>query len=527
MNPALPQARRLLALALVSAGCAPLLANPPLQPHVFDVRDFGAKGDGRTLDTDAVNKAILAADAAGGGTVVFTPGTYVTASIHLRSNLTLLLEAGATLQAVDDKVAPYDLPEPNDFGDKLHYQDYGHSHWKNSLIWGIGLHDVSILGPGLIHGKGLNNGLNLLTGAYKDGGPGAGNKAIALRDCRNVTLRDFSVLHGGHFGILATAVDNLTIDNLKIDTNRDGMDIDCCLNVRITRCSVNSPWDDGICLKASYALGYLRPCNNIIISDCYLAGNFDEGTLLDATFKRSDAAYKSYRTGRIKLGTESNGDFKNIAITNCVFDDCRGIAIESVDGSHIEDVAISNITMRHVAGSPIFIRLGNRARGPGGTPVGTIRRITIDNLVASDADWRLGCIVSGIPGHPVEDIRISNVRIQEQGGGERDLAERVPPEAEAKYPEPEMFGDMPSYGFFLRHVSGAEMNHVKVDFVKPEARPAFALTDVQGASFDHIDAKRGAGDAGVFSLRHVSDFTVTESPGVPDTRLAAGEQQRL
>jgi hypothetical protein len=197
---------------------------------------------------------------------------------------------------------------------------------------------------------------------------------------------------------------------------------------------VNSPWDDGICLKASYGLGKIRHCENITISDCYLAGNFDEGTLLDATFKRSAPEYQSYRTGRIKLGTESNGDFKNIAITNCVFDDSRGIAIESVDGAHIEDVAISNITMRHVANSPIFIRLGSRLRGPGNPPVGTIRRITVDNLVASDADWDLGSVISGIPGHPIEDLRFSNLRIVQQGGGPKELGERMPPEEERSYP---------------------------------------------------------------------------------------------
>jgi polygalacturonase len=418
------------------------------------------------------------------------------------------------------------MPEPNEWGDKFNYQDYGHSHWQNSLIWGIGLENVSILGPGRIHGRGLNCGFNRFADEakgekrYKDGGPGNANKAIALRDCRNVILRDFSILHGGHFGVLATGVDNLTIDNLKIDTNRDGMDIDACQNVRITKCSVNSPWDDGICLKTSYGLGKIRHCDNITISDCYLAGNFDEGTLLDGTFKRSVTEYKSYRTGRIKLGTESNGDFKNIAITNCIFDDCRGIAIESVDGAHIEDVAISNITMRHVANSPVFIRLGSRLRGPGNPPVGTIRRISIDNVVASDADGHYGCILSGIPGHPIEDIRISNVRIVQQGGGARELGERVPPEEERAYPEPGMFGDMPSYAFFIRHAQGIAMNHVKIDYVNPEGRPAFVLADVQGASFDHLDLKRGVAVAPLFDLRGVGDFSVEASRGIADVQIA-------
>ena len=506
----------LLATLALSAAAPIARGQAPGRPAAYDVRSYGAAGDGRTLDTASINRAIDAAAAAGGGTVVFPAGTYVSASIHLQSNITLYLEAAATIQAVDDSIAKYDFPEPNPW---TAYQDYGHSHWHNSLIWGEGLRNVSILGPGLIYGKGLNNGHNF--GVYKDGGRGTGNKSIALKNCRNVILRDFSILHGGHFGILATGVDNLTIDNLKIDTNRDGMDIDCCRNVRVSNCSVNSPWDDGICLKASYALGSARPCENITISSCFVSGNFDEGTLLDATFKRSLPSYKSYRTGRIKLGTESNGDFKNIAITNCVFDDCRGIAIESVDGSVIEDVAISNITMRHVANSPIFIRLGNRARGPGPPPVGAIRRVSIDNIVASDASGDLGCIISGIPGHPIEDLRISNVRIVQQGGGSGDLSAVSPPEEEKSYPEPGMFGAMPSYGFFIRHARGIEMSHVKVDFSSPEARPAFVLDDVQDAWFDHINARRGEGGAPLFEFRKVSDFSVTDSRNCPDTRTPA------
>jgi polygalacturonase len=512
--------------ALLSiSGAAAVAATAPSvsAPRVFDVTAFGATGDGKTLDSEAINRAILAAAATGGGTVLVPPGTYLSASIRLKSDITLYLEAGSIIEAADPKVAPCDQPESNDFADTHHYQDFGHSHWQNSLIWGVGLKNISIIGPGLIHGKGLDNGFNRFADEskgekrYHANPPGSGNKAIALRDCQNVILRDFSLLHGGWFGILATGVNNLTIDNLKVDTNRDGMDIDACNNVRITRCSVNSPWDDGICLKASYALGKIQHCENITISDCFLAGSFDEGTLIDGTFKRSAPEYKSYGTGRIKLGTESNGDFKNIAITNCVFDASRGIAIESVDGSHIEDVAISNITMRHSQNSPIFIRLGSRLRGPDHPPIGTIRRVSITNVVASDSDWTLGCIISGIPGHPIEDIKISDIHLLQQGGGTKELGDRVPPEEENKYPEPGMFGHMPSYGLFARHVKGLELYHITLDYAQPEARPAIVLDDVQDVSFDHLKAKRGTENAPLFDLRNVTDFSVTNSRGIADT----------
>lgn len=150
---------------------------------------------------------------------------------------------------------------------------------------------------------------------------------------------------------------------------------------------------------------------------------------------------------------------------------------------------------------------------------GAIRRMNIANIVASDADGTLGSIISGIPGHSIEDIRISNVRIVQQGGGTKELAERVPPEEEAKYPEPGMFGAMPSYGFFFRHVAGLEMDHVKIDYVQPEARPAFVLDDVQDARFDHLNVGRGTDTAPLFDLHDVTDFAVQGSRAIDDTRV--------
>src|SRR3712207_1601097 len=190
---------------------------------------------------------------------------------------------------------------------------------------------------------------------------GLGNKAIALKLSRNVTLRDFSVLMGGHFALLATGVDNLTIDNVKVDTNRDGFDIDACRNVRISNVSVNSPNDDAIVLKSSYGLGFARATENVTITNCQVTG-YDLGTFFDGTFKRTQelAPDRDRVTGRIKFGTESNGGFKNITISNCVFDRSRGLAIETVDGGLIEDIVVTNLTMRDVTTAPIFLRLGRR-----------------------------------------------------------------------------------------------------------------------------------------------------------------------
>src|SRR5437879_6247189 len=318
--------------ASISTSATQSSANP--SQLFVDARALGAAGDGGALETAAINRAIEAAAASGGGTVYLRSGKYRCYFSHLESNVALLQDQGATIVAADpasDPAQSYDPAESNKPWED--YQDYGHNHWHNSLIWGEGLNDVSILGPGLIWGKGLSRGWG--AGPVAENA-GVANKAIALKNCRNVLLRDFSILHGGHFGILATGVDNLTIDNLKIDTNRDGMDIDCCRNVRVSNCSVNSPWDDGICLKRSFALGYARASEMVTISDCVVSGSFAEGTVLDGTFQRFAADDKVDRNGRIKFGTESNGGFKNITVTNCVFDGCWGLALETVDGGLLE-----------------------------------------------------------------------------------------------------------------------------------------------------------------------------------------------
>lgn len=520
---------------------------------VYDVRMYGAKGDGRTLDTAAVNRAIEAAAAAGGGTVRFPAGTYLCFSIHLKSNITLELNQGATILAADPKESKgsYDAPEPNEWD---MYQDFGHSHWQNSLIWGIGLENVAITGPGLIDGKGLTRrsprprrrlqpgdtptslgggqtGVQVQSPLGESDDPtvmnGLGNKAISLKLCRNVLLRDFSVLNGGHFALLATGVDNLTIDNVKVDTNRDGFDIDACRNVRVSNASVNSPNDDAIVLKSSYALGFARATENVTITNCLVSG-YDIGSLLDATYKRNvkEAPDHDGPTGRIKFGTESNGGFKNITISNIVFDHCRGLALETVDGGLIEDVTITNITMRDVVNSPIFLRLGSRMRGPAGMPIGALRRVQISNVIAYNADPRYASIISGIPGHNIEDVRLSNIRIYYQGGGTLAQAALTPPEKETNYPEPSMFGELPAYGFFIRHVNDIELNNVEISYAKEDMRPAFVINDVNGASFFHVKAQRAA-NSFAFVLQNVSDFSAYQCKGVPDTQFERAEQKKF
>ena len=484
----------------------------------YNVKDYGAKGDGSHIDSPAINAAIEAASEKGGGTVYFPAGIYQSYSIHLKNNISLYLDHGAVLKAaVPTDSMHYDLPEENPSDD---YQDFGHSHWKNSLIWGIGLHDITIEGFGLIDGSE-----GITRGQAKQNGHPAANKAIALKECRNVTIRDISMLKCGHFAMLLTGVDNLTIDNVRCDTNRDAFDIDCCANVRVSNCQVNTLNDDAIVLKCSYGLGYAKATENVTITNCHVSG-YDPGTMLDGTYQKTITAApdRDGPTGRIKMGTESNGGFKNITISNCTFDHCRGLALETVDGAIIEDITIDNIAMRDICNSPIYVRLGNRARGPKELPFSVIQRVKLSNIVVKDADCRYASMNFGLEGHMIEDITLSNIHIQYRGGltmedvrlqrgansfftrtnsaanGTPDTRrnrsqavdekkERDPydvPQMEHGYPEPSSHGILPAYGLFISHARGVTIDNVTLETINEDKRPPIVLMDVEDIKLSNM-----------------------------------------
>lgn len=478
---------------------------------VYNVIDFGAKGDSTAFDTDAINMAIETAASNGGGTIYFPAGKYLSFSIRLKSNITLHLDNGAFLIAADPNQGKggYDAPEPNPTD---MYQDFGHSHWHNSLIWGENIENIAITGHGWIIGAGLT----------REGRrtPGLANKAIALKLCRNVILKDFTVLRGGHFCLLATGVDNMTIDNVKLDTNRDGFDIDCCRHVHISNCSVNSPFDDAIVLKSSYGLGFARFTEDVTITNCSVSG-FDIGTFLDGTYKKENAHRVPDRgvvTGRIKFGTESNGGFRNITISNCTFEFCRGLALETVDGGILEDISVSNITMRDCMGAPFFLRLGSRMRGPEGIPVGKLRRVNISNVVAYGANPDYASLLMGIPGYDIEDVRISNIFILAKGGAPAEQAGLQVPEKENAYPDPQEFGKIPAYGFFVRHARNMNFTDIELKLENDDPRPPFIIEDAKGISFNNVKASHGKG-VPTFVLKNVTDFKTVDCGDVPDKKL--------
>jgi hypothetical protein len=217
----------------------------------------------------------------------------------------------------------------------------------------------------------------------------------------------------------------------------------------------------------------------------------------------------------LKFGTESNGGFKNITISNCIFSYSRGLALETVDGGSIEDVTISNITMRDIVNAPIYIRLGARMRGPEGVAVGKLRRVTISNVIIHNGPTEQGVLIAGIPDHPIEDLRLENIRIDYAGGGTAKMAATRPSDHEKDYPEPANHGPTPAYGVFARHVARLQMSDIKLSYANDEARPPFVIEEVTGLDVANVNAQRAPG-VPAFVLRNVLNLRTTRVQGIAD-----------
>jgi polygalacturonase len=474
-----------------------------------DVRRHGARGDGVAIDSPAINRAIDAAAKRGGGTVVVPAGRYLCFTLRLRDNIALVLSAGATIVAADPDThgAHYDPPE-NYMEEQ--FQDFGITHVHNSLIRGDGVSNVAILGPGMLLGLGLDRegpgdrwharpgwqsaaalGISpreLALRDEKERAPvGRANKTVGLMNCRNVRLHGFTILQAGHFGVIAHGCTSMQIESLVIDTDRDGIDIDACRDVRVVNCTVNAPKDDAIVLKSSYALGRAVMCEDILISGCKTSG-YAMGSLLDGTYRPSDYAApdKLGPLGRIKLGTETNGGFRNVRISNCICTASRGILMGIVDGGTLEDVSVSGILLRNPVNHPLFVHHGARMRAPRGTPVGRIRRVRFEDIAISGAHPRFPCGVEGIADAPVEDLTFRNIDIAAAGGGTREDAARVPEYRRETSLEVSYLGTLPAAGFYARHARRLTIRDVSLRTAAADARPVVALRNVEGAIVDGI-----------------------------------------
>ena len=522
--------RRTFAASVATMMVAPAAARAAIHTRpadgVYNVRSYGARGDGRTVDSPAINAAIVDASRAGGGTVLVPPGHYISFSIRLLDNVTLLLARGCVLEAADPAThkGGYDLSESN-FVEQ--FQDFGITQFHCSLIYADGATNIAIGGQGLIHGKGL---LHEDTAARWHGVPGyrspaeqgmtprqarlsnpkeaalegQGIRAVGIKNCRNVRLSDFTVLQGGHFSVHLLGVTNAVLDGLTVDTNRDGIDVDCCRDVIVSNCVVNAPMDDAIVLKSSYALDRKQLCENITVTGCRTSG-YDMGTLLDGTFQTKTRWGRII--GRIKMGTESNGGFRNILITNCRCDHSRGILIGVIDGGVMEDVIVSNINLHQPLNHPLFVRQAARLRAPQGTQVGACRRIAFSDVMASDVDARFACGVAGIVDGWIDDVSFDNIHVASAGGGTAADAALVPPERRESSLEVNFLGTMPAFGFWARYARNLRLSNMTFDLAQPDARPAIALDKVHGTIIDGMRADTDAATA--VRLTACEDVTTT------------------
>ena len=421
-------------LAAVSAAAA--------RPALINVREQGAAGDGQRLETKAIQQAIEACAGAGGGTVYFPPGKYLSGTIYLKSNVALHLERGAVLlgsKNLEDYPATV-----------AQYRSYTDNYTERSLLYGENLENVALEGGGTIDGQGA-----AFQGAYQ-----VRPYLIRLVGCRKVAVSEVTLQDAAMWVQHYLACENVYIRGITVasrcNANNDGIDIDSCERVRIADCDISSG-DDAIVLKSTSS----RACRNVTITNCVLstAGN------------------------ALRLGAESHGGFENIAISNCAIYEARlaGVALEIVDGGVMERVNVSDITMNQV-GAPIFVRLGNRARrfqeGKAKPAVGRLRNVILSNVQAAGAG-KTGCSITGLPGHLVEHVTLENVRLWFEGGGTREDGRRALPEVPDKYPEFSMFGVLPAYGFYCRHVRRLTFHNVEVYAPKDEERLPLATDDVE------------------------------------------------
>jgi polygalacturonase len=441
-------------------GALPLSVSAAAAVPGFNVKDHNASGDGVHSDTRAIQSAIDACSKSGGGTVFFPAGTYLSGTIVLKSHVTLHLDPGAVLLGSKD-LSDYPQHVPA-------IRSYTDTYTDKSLVYSEDADNIAITGRGTIDGQGAS-----FRGPYK-----VRPYLMRFINCRNVLMDGVTIKDSPMWVQHYLACDDVTIHGItvhsRVNGNNDGIDIDGCRRVRISDSDI---WcgDDAIVLKATLD----RATEDVVVTNCVLS------TLCNA----------------LKLGTESNGGFENIAISNCTIYDTRlaGIAIEMVDGGALDRVSVSNITMNGV-GAPIFVRLGDRGRpfvsGGARPPAGTMRNVSISNIEA-DGCGDTGCAIAGLPGHPIEGVAIENVRLTFVGGGTRAEARRAISEESAAYPEFKMFGKLPAYGFYCRHVKGLRLENVRTGFTRADDRPALVCDGVTGlhlagSSFDTTAAADSA-----------------------------------
>ena len=461
---------------------------------IFDIRTFGAVGDGETLDTPAIQAAINACAQTGGGRVMIPNGTFLSGTIYLKDHVDLHLAPSAVLKG---------SPVLTDYP----------TH-PRALIRGDRVNNIAVSGRGTINGNGDH--ANFRSDDMHNGIKGRPH-LIRLTDCTRVKLKEFKALNGAAWNLSLFRCDFVTVDDVhvfaQVVANNDGLDLVDCHDCVVSNC-VFDCGDDSICPKSDSQ----RMVKRLTITNCIVKS----------------------QSNAIKFGTASVGGFEDVTISNCVLHDTRlsGIALEVVDGGVMDRIAIHNITMHRVNGS-IFVKIGKRKEGQERS---ALRNVTISNIVADGIghweadqesdyfkaphDARIGVTLAGQPGLPLENITLSNISLQFAGGGtEKDAAAEEFRDLRPKgYPEYHNFGVTPAYGINGRHINNLRLDNITVGLHGDDARAAVMLQDVRTVHLDALKASVTAKAPAFVRLKDAEDIFVTQcKPQASDVPFVAFE----
>jgi polygalacturonase len=473
---------------LVYAAASLSFAEPGTR--IFNVVDFGAAGDGATMNTAAIQRAVDAC-AVQGGTVLIPPGRFLTGSIELKSNVELYIQQGATLLG-STHLADYTEHTPA-------LRSYNDAFLKHSLFYAERQSNIALRGEGVIDGQGGSFAVvsNEKPAKYR-------NRPFIIRfiDCTGITVEGLVLQNSAMWMQQYLACENVRIRGIRVynhaNKNNDMMDIDGCSNVVISDC-IGDTDDDGITLKSTCE----RITQNVTITNCVLSSHCNA----------------------LKTGTESTGGFKNIVVSNIVITPSKaatnisgaregngGIALTLVDGGVMDGVSISNVVIDGPQ-VPLFVRLGNRARIPySGAPVphvGSVKNISLSNITARNVK-SIGCSITGLPGHAVENISLNNIRIT-FAGGVAQPPPQTPAEMETSYPESIMWGELPAYGFFIRHVKGFTVSGLHLSYEREDVRPALVIDDASEVRLDGLEAATSQHAEAIIVLENVNTLLVSGS----------------
>ncbi|HCT80924.1 MAG TPA: carbohydrate-binding protein [Micromonosporaceae bacterium] len=459
-----------------------LLIEAPAQAATFNVRDYGATGNGSTNDTPAIQRAIDAAAAAGGANIVrFPSGTYRSAnSIHLRSNITIQLDSGSTILGSPNDDYDAAEPNPND-----QYQDYGHSHFHNAMIWGNNLTNIAFVGSGVIDGGG-----NLITG---NPGSGEADKIISLTRCNGLRVDGITLRRGGHFAMLTNACNNITSNNLFIDTesDRDGWNVINANNVTITNARIEAD-DDALAFKSDWALGQRFTNGNVKVYDTYL----------------SAVCCNALMFGSETCGNFTGYDFQRITINGS---NKSGLGMVSMDGTVISDVHYKDITMTNVRGA-IYQKIGTRRRCGDSPGIGRIENITYENITSSGQSS--SNFTATLWGESGTNNRIRNVTFTKVDltvpGGNGCMGTGVPSNDPNNY-NPVSIGTRPGYGWYIHNAHDIRFVDSSVQFNSNDCRPAVVANNGSTVNFTNFSYERGTSSTADFVFQSINPYCVQNS----------------